>query len=376
MDRRLLRPPLLLLLAALAAPAPAAARELPPAELVDDAVAGVMEVTLSGAVRARKTLALRFAARMDDTIEIQAAAPQTLQGTWGWIQVVFPAAPGRWPTSTEMPDPARGIGYVDWAIPVIPDAAGICTIRWAEEPDGTIAGDLACPAQRAGKKRTFTLTATFVAQPTDAWRTCLPGWAPASPGPAASPLPAPSPGARPSPPPAASPLPPSATPAPDPAVVRADAGSLPACVPADPALAPPPPIDPCTLLTPAEIAEATGTAPGGWTGVAGPDGTCAYTDATGRGILVAAGAGRNPRPVGHVGGRPLCTTITLDLPGIGGTETWCGDPAGAWEIVVAGAATRAAGVRIVLDDPRIEGWRRASAVVDLLERAVARLPEG
>lgn len=370
MERR----PLLLvtlLLAGAIAPAPAAARDLPPTELVDDAVAGVVEVTLSGAVRARKTLALRFASRMDDAIEIQAAAPQALQGTWGWIQLVFPAAPGTWPASTEMPDTTSGIGYVDWGIPVIPDPAGTCAIRWAEEPDGTIVGDLACPAQRVGKKRTVTLTATFVAQPTDAWRTCLPGWEPVPAGPAASSA-AP---AAPAPSPAASPLPAAAA-VPDPAVVRADAGTLPACAPADPAIAPPPPLDPCALLTPAEIAGATGTDAATWSGVAGADGTCAYTDATGRGILVAAGAGRNARPVGHIGGRALCTTITLDLPGIGGTETGCADPGRTWEITIAGAATRAAGVRIVLDDPRIEGWRRSSAAADLLERALARLPGG
>ncbi|MFO1541175.1 MAG: hypothetical protein ACKOTZ_12165, partial [Chloroflexota bacterium] len=141
-------------------------------------------------------------------------------------------------------------------------------------------------------------------------------------------------------------------------------------------LRPPAPIDPCALLAPAEIAAATGMVGEPPPGVAGLDGTCAYTDATGRGLYVAAGAGRNARPVGHLGGRPLCTTITLDLPGIGGTETWCADPAATWEVTIAGAVARGAGVRIVLDDPRIEGWRRSSAAVELLERALARLPGG
>jgi len=368
MDRR----PLVLLspILAVALTTPAtAARTLPAAELADDAVAGVVEVALTGAVRAQKTLPLRFVSRMDDAIEIQAAAVPTLQGTWGWIQVILPAAPGTWPASTEMPDTANGLGYVDWGIAAIPDATGSCTVRWAEEPDGTIAGDLACPGQRAGKKRTFTLAATFIAVPTDAWRTCLPGWVPAV-GPDAPPAPGASPD------PAASPAPTADVSAPDPAAVRADVGTLPGCVPADPAAALPLPIDPCALLTAAEIAEATGIAADAWTGVEGADGTCAYADPAGRGILVAAGAGRNPRPVGHVGGRALCTTITLDLPGIGGTETWCTDPAGTWEITIAGASAREAGVRIVLDDPRIEGWRSSTAAVDLLERALARLPGG
>lgn len=383
MFRRSLVVPVLVLTAAVIGPPPVTARDLPPAEIVDDAVAGSAEVTLTGSIRARKPLLLRFASRTNGLIDIHAAAPQTAQGSWGWIQVILPAVPGTWPASTESPDADHGIGYVDWGIVGVPDPAGTCSVSWAEEPDGTIAGELVCPAQRSGKKRSFTLSATFVAAPTDAWRTCLPGWDPAEtgvvgPGPASPAIPTVSA------PPAASTPPASPSPAdgwalpPAPAEVLRDAGTLPRCVPADPppASSSPDPIDPCALVTPAELADETGLPAGTYTAAIVADGTCAFTDATGRGVLVAAGEGRNPRPVMQVAGRPWCTWIDLELPGIGGTETSCAEAARTWEVVIAGGATGGVGVRIVLDDPRIESWRRSTAAADLLTYALGRLAGG
>ncbi len=361
---------LLLLLLPAGPPAAIRAADLPPVEMVDDGVAGEMVVTLSGAVKARRTLGLRFVARSGPNIEIQASTEQTLTGNWGRVQLILPAQPGTWPLSTEVPDGENGVGYLDWGISGLPHAAPGCSATYTER-DGIVSGTLLCERQPLRGKKTFTLSATYTALPTDPWRLCLPGWILADdPGVVASAptVASPAPGASPS----TSPSPGLPAPIPTADVAVALLAAVPRCVPEGEA-APPPVIDACALVDPAALEAAAGISAAGLTIEPLGAGVCRVRSEGEGGLLLIAAHGFQPRPLQLLGGA-RCEHVETDLPLPGTTETSCGDfiAGPTWEIL--GTVSGTVGIRVVAAWPALAGWQASSVMEELAAAAVERLP--
>lgn len=364
---------------ALGLPGTVVAGGQPAATIVDDYAAGSMDVRLTGGIKHHERLGLHFGSRHDASVEFTFWAPQGAQGSWGYVQLILPVLPGTIPLDPETSDAGPGIGYVDWALQGVPDPGPGCVAAWSEQ-DGVASGSVTCPRKRTGTgKRMFQFASTFRADPTDAWRTCLPGYLPeARPSdPAATTVPVPAPGTP--PPVAPSPSPGRADPAaamPPASMVWATLVRSPACVPGTvigTAASPRPAIDACALLTPGEVATALELTEVSVQADPVMKGVCGYRTPDGYGVTVVATRGVNPLPPRGLGGL-ACSSVELDHVGDRGWIAGCPPLPQTWAVAVDAAVRGDEAVTIVVAAPSYGLGLLSTRAEQLLESAVSRLP--
>lgn len=350
----------------------------PAVAIVDDYVAGSMDFTLSGALKVKRTMDLRVGSRTNTSIEFQYSTKQTLQGTWGSVQLIVPVVPGSYPLSPDAFDEEAGIGYLWWHMQGVPDPGAGCQVTWAEV-DGAANGRISCPPMKSGVgKKTFRFAANFVAIAVEAGRSCLPGYLPAPIAPSASPAPGASPGPSAAPIESSSPsAPPIESGPPSAATIWATLASPPTCVPETPITSPEPSqapvVEACSLLSVDEVSEALGAAATALTVDRSVDGRCGYLDTDGYGVMTVVTRGVNILPPRALAG-VSCQSVDFDYLGDRAFAGDCTDPGYAWSVGVDGAVKGVDGVTVLIAYPTVPLGILSTRVEDLLTLAFGRLP--